>query len=209
MAGFIIVSNAPAAQPPNNPIMTATAARKWTFDLNIQSTEIPAPIGYSLTNNNGANDRQLVENASATTSAVTAGAGNDKLTILKRKRAQTMAMAPGQQLLLTAFMMWMSGGGVHIFSIMIVGMGLITPIKGIMGTNAYFAPLLVGGGNENLDLTQPKLIYVGFQLLGLGIALYKCYTMGLLPLSSADWISLLETKRNLEFSSGGPVLAEL
>ncbi|KAH9249583.1 hypothetical protein BASA81_012657 [Batrachochytrium salamandrivorans] len=97
---------------------------------------------------------------------------------------------------MTAFMMWMAGAGVHIFSIMIVGMGVITPIKAITQTQTYFIP----AQGEGVDLTIPKLAYVGLNFMGLFIALYKCSTMGLLPLSSTDWVSLLEVKQNLEFS---------
>ncbi|KAH9261578.1 hypothetical protein BASA81_000234 [Batrachochytrium salamandrivorans] len=129
-------------------------------------------------------------------SEVTFKINEQQLLALKNKRAMDMGIAPGKSLFMTAFMMWMAGAGVHIFSIMIVGMGVITPIKAITQTQTYFIP----AQGEGVDLTIPKLAYVGLNFMGLFIALYKCSTMGLLPLSSTDWVSLLEVKQNLEFS---------
>jgi hypothetical protein len=97
--------------------------------------------------------------------------------------------------------MWMTGGGLHIFSIMIVGMAVIQPLQSLMAVNTYFAPVEDASGQ--LDLTEAKLMYIACCLAGLGVALYKMNSMGLLPVTSADWISLLETKKQLEFVSSG------
>ena len=43
-----------------------------------------------------------------------------------------MALAPGKQLPMQAFMLWMSGNSVQIFSVAITGMLMITPIKALM-----------------------------------------------------------------------------
>ena len=44
-----------------------------------------------------------------------------------------MALAPGKQLPMQAFMLWMSGNSVQIFSAAITGMLMVTPIKALMG----------------------------------------------------------------------------
>jgi hypothetical protein len=54
---------------------------------------------------------------------------------LKGKRAWDVALAPVKSLPVQAFMLYMSGGGVQIFSIGIVFMLLLSPIKNIAGMN--------------------------------------------------------------------------
>jgi len=54
---------------------------------------------------------------------------------LKEKRAWDVALAPAKSLPMQAFMLYMSGGGVQIFSIGIVFMLLLTPFKNISGIN--------------------------------------------------------------------------
>ena len=102
-----------------------------------------------------------------------------------------MAYSPGKNLLTTAFMLWMSGSSIQIFSIMMTGMALINPLKAIFGVNEFFSVL---AKEEGVDIHLPKLIYLSLQLLSLGLALYKCSTMGLLPLTSADWTSFIPSK---------------
>jgi Protein of unknown function (DUF1077) len=54
---------------------------------------------------------------------------------LKEKRAWDAAIAPAKALPMQAFMLYMSGGGVQIFSIGIVFMLLLSPFKNIAGIN--------------------------------------------------------------------------
>lgn len=115
----------------------------------------------------------------------------------KEKQVMAMAAAPLKNVLSTAFMLWMSGSSIQIFSIMMTGMALINPIKAIFGTNNAFKEY---EKEEGIDLRVPKLTYVGIQLLALGVALYKCSTMGLLPLTSADWIEYLPKVEFIETS---------
>lgn len=51
-----------------------------------------------------------------------------------------------------------------------------------------------------MDLTQPKLAFIGTNMLGIVVAMYKCGTMGLLPTTSADWTWLLPMKVMQEIS---------
>lgn len=45
--------------------------------------------------------------------------------------------------------------------------------------------------DEGLSLRTGKMIYISLQVLSLIVALYKCSTMGLLPLTSVDWVDYL------------------
>ena len=104
----------------------------------------------------------------------------------KQRQVMSIAYGPGKSLLTTAFMLWMSGSSIQIFSIMMTGMSLINPLKAITSIGSTFKPY---EKEEGLDLKIPKLIFLSLQVLSLAVAVYKCSTMGLLPLSSADWVS--------------------
>jgi hypothetical protein len=94
---------------------------------------------------------------------------------------------------------------------MMTGMALINPIKAIASTNETFKPFdknQVSNPDErkedsdsHVDLRLPKLIFISIQILALALAIYKCSTMGLLPLTSADWISYLPNLQYFEHSA--------
>jgi hypothetical protein len=116
----------------------------------------------------------------------------------KQKQVMAIAYGPGKQLLSTGFMLWMSGSSIQIFSIMMTGMALMTPINGILNLNGPFQPF---SREEGIDLKLPKLIYLSLHILGLAMALYKTHTMGLLPVTSADWTSYIPDRNFVETSS--------
>lgn len=64
-----------------------------------------------------------------TTSIAHSASAADSYAKLKQKRAWDAAISPGKSLPMNAFMLYMSGGGVQIFSIGILAMLLINPIK--------------------------------------------------------------------------------
>jgi len=118
---------------------------------------------------------------------------------LKRKKAWEIATSPAKSILFTVFMLWMSGSGVHIFSLMAVILNFMTPIKGILSTNAVFAKF------DDVSLFFQKLVYILLNGVILACTLYKCSTMGLLPTSS-DWAAaFLSVAPMEEFSGGGSV----
>jgi hypothetical protein len=57
--------------------------------------------------------------------------------------------------------------------------------------------------NVGINLTIPKLIYLGLNGIGCAFLLYKVRSMGLLPITSSDWISLLPARQAAEHSSVG------
>ena len=67
---------------------------------------------------------------------------------------------------------------------MMTGMALVTPIMAITSVKQTFSKF----EGEGINLLFPKLIFIALQGLAIGVALYKCSTMGLLPLTSVDWV---------------------
>ena len=77
-------------------------------------------------------------------------------------------------------------------------MALMTPIQGIINLNQPFQAF---SREEGIDLRLPKLMYLSLHILGLILALYKTYTMGLLPVTSSDWTTFIPEKTFVETSS--------
>lgn len=98
---------------------------------------------------------------------------------LKLKKAWEVALAPIKQLPMTAIMMYMSGNGLQIFSIMMVMMAFKNPIMGLMATNSAFERFESEGTREKLLIV--KAAYVGMQFVALAMGVWKVNAMGLLP----------------------------
>ncbi len=146
------------------------------------------PFGHEVSTEvtEGSNDTSVV-------------AAKEKILQAKQRQVMGLAQAPGKSLFTTALMLWMSGSNLHIFSIMSTGMALINPIKGILSINQTFDKF--NTKEDPVDLKIPKLIFIALQLLTIGMALYKCSTMGLLPLTSSDWTVYIPPKVFLESSA--------
>lgn len=126
------------------------------------------------------------------------GRDESKHADLLYKSAMAQATAPGKQLLMTAFMLWMSGNSLQIFSIMMLGMAMWTPLSEMLSVGTRFARYAHGG----VDLTVPKLTFIAMNLAGLALGLYKCNSMGLLPTSAADWIDT-SVRPAVQIAGGG------
>ena len=85
-------------------------------------------------------------------------------------------------------MLYMSGNGIQIFSILITVMLLFNSIKSIMGTRGVFQRF----ENEQGSLLFPMLAYIAIQVVNFGLGVYKCSAMGLLPTATSDWLAFLE-----------------
>ncbi|KDR81897.1 hypothetical protein GALMADRAFT_135289 [Galerina marginata CBS 339.88] len=109
----------------------------------------------------------------------------------KEKRAWDVAIAPAKSLPMQAFMLYMSGGGVQIFSIGIVFMLLLSPFKNIAGMNEAFAQYAPSNKSPKAITTLPlhKIVYILCNMLTLGVGLWKCRSMGLLPTGTGDWLA--------------------
>jgi hypothetical protein len=76
-------------------------------------------------------------------------------------------------------MMYMSGNGLQIFSIMMVVMAFKNPLMGLVATNSTFQRFESDGIKDQLILV--KLTFVGMQILALALGVWKVNGMGLLP----------------------------
>ncbi|RDB24251.1 ER membrane protein complex subunit 4 [Hypsizygus marmoreus] len=141
---------------------------------------LPPPPGFSKSST-----------SSSKVPAKHAASSSDSYNQLKEKRAWEAAIAPAKALPMQAFMLYMSGGGVQIFSMGIVFMLLLTPFKNIAGINDAFAPFAPPTAQPKAftTLALQKLVFVACNLLTLGVGLWKCRSMGLLPTGSGDWLA--------------------
>lgn len=104
---------------------------------------------------------------------------SEEMDTLKLKKAWEVALAPVKSLPMTAFMMYMSGNSLQIFSIMMVVMAFKNPLMGLVNTNQAFekfqADSIAG------QIIQVKVVYVACQIVALAVGVWKINNMGLLP----------------------------
>merc|ERR1712137_640687 len=115
---------------------------------------------------------------------------------LKSKKAWELAKSPLSGMFMTAFMLWLSGSAVNIFSISITVYSMINPIKAIFSVSSGFKRF----EEPQTSLLAHKLVFILLQLAAFSIAMYKAYYLGILP-STADWSSYLAVKQAEEISS--------
>ena len=140
------------------------------------------------------NDAGAIEKESKQTIAIRAR---------KQSKAFSIALSPGKQIAMNAFMLYMSGRNLNIFSISILSSAILSPIRGIMNVSNAFRSCEDPDGK--LDLTSSKALFILMNLAWLGVGLYKMATMKLLPLTSADWEKYVVWKHVMETSSIPPV----
>jgi hypothetical protein len=136
-----------------------------------------------------------------------AGAGRPTLSqsqknaiaVKQKQHAMQIAMRPGQQILMNAFMMYMSGNQLNVFSINITGSAILSPLSAIFSLDQAFSHI-----PATVDLQTAKLAFLALNLAWLGLGLYKMSSMRLLPTTSADWTFKIPFKEYLEQSSIPP-----
>ena len=108
------------------------------------------PPGYLLGNYNG----------------ISSNYNGDTISSTHKKKiyqsAMAVATAPGRQLFMTMFMLWMSGKSLQIFSIMMLGMAFWTPLQRIIKIKETFARY----ETSKVDITQPKMAFIVINLIG-------------------------------------------
>ena len=154
------------------------------------SSKCPPVVGYKLIEQ--AQRKKNVSSGGATSTQVSA-----QLKAKRQAKAMALATGPGKQIAMNAFMMYMSGKNLNIFSISTTSTAILTPIKGLLSVEKTFK-------NLELDNNLPKLIFVLCNLVWLAIGLYKMSSMRLLPTTSADFAGRIEFKDMLELSSIPP-----
>jgi len=160
--------------------------QRWAIDLTTDaSNSITSPPGFQS---------DYIPEQPSTRSA--ARNQNQAKSALKEKKAWEVAKSPIGTIFMTMFMMWMSGSSVNIFSMSITIYAVINAVKAILNVNAGFKRL----EDPARSLLPQKLLYIFFQLVTMGIAVYKANNLGLLP-TVADWSLSLPVKEVSEFSS--------
>ncbi|KAK2151474.1 hypothetical protein LSH36_362g04006 [Paralvinella palmiformis] len=151
-------------------------------DRQVVTSDLPNPIGYT----------EMRSKAD--------GGMRDKNTSLVTKKSWDVALAPLKQIPMNLFIMWMAGNSISIFPIMMVGMMFIRPIQAIISVQQTFK--LIEGEHQYLQ----RAMYVLGLLTSLGMAVYKCQVMGLLPTHPSDWLAFVEPQMRMEWSGGGAAL---
>lgn len=118
-------------------------------------------------------------------------------THLIKKKSWELALAPMKQLPMNLFIMYMAGNSISIFPIMMVGMLFMRPIQAFFTINSTFKMV------ENSSAIGQKFVFFIGNTLNLGLALYKCQSMGLLPTHSSDWLAFVEPQIRQEYLGGG------
>jgi hypothetical protein len=93
---------------------------------------------------------------------------------LKEKKVWDLAKSPFKNLFVKVILLWLSGNQIHIFPIIITVMSLVEPLKSLMEVNKVFEPF----ARERIPTLLPTLVYILLNLVGLAIAMVKCYWLG-------------------------------
>lgn len=121
----------------------------------------------------------------------------------KQQKAWEVAQAPLKQMAMMAFMLYMAGNSVHLFSIGILFSALMQPISALMQAPKMFEQLKEPQSPGLVDTFTPLLLYMAINVGGLMIGMWKLNGLGLLPTHPSDWLSTLPPRQVLEFSGGG------
>ncbi|KAI9320052.1 hypothetical protein BX666DRAFT_1918766 [Dichotomocladium elegans] len=166
----------------------------WSIDyasinVNKKGKPLANPTGFE----SGA--LQNFKSGASTRQTSTHDAHNDSA--LKIRRAWDVAWGPAKSIPMNAIMIYMSGNGVQIFSVMITIMLFLNPIKAIMSTQQTFSRF--ESKETSTDLMAPKLVFIGLQMVTMLLGIYKVNGMGLLPTTTSDWLAFLPPKQILEY----------
>ncbi|SNX83299.1 related to EMC4 - member of a transmembrane complex required for efficient folding of proteins in the ER [Melanopsichium pennsylvanicum] len=154
-----------------------------------KAQDLPNPIGFT------APDAVSKKQSNSKSSSAVVQQRADPAA-LKMAKAWELAYSPAKSLPMNAIMLYMSGSGVQIFSMMAVGMLITGPLKGISTMNSAFDRL----SSPGQSLLLPKILFILCQLTCIAVGVYKCWSMGLLPTETSDWLAWREPRTPLEFS---------
>ena len=160
--------------------------RKWFVDFNKKSDravavqqQLATPIGYA--------DHVVDEVTSV-----------EEGTRLIGMRSWEIALGPIKQAPMNVMISWMTGNSIALFPIMFVAMLLFRPFQSMLQMSKAFEAI----ESDQHSILQ-KFVYFLGNLVNLGIALYKCHSMGLLPTYASDWLAFANPQEPMEYSFGG------
>lgn len=76
------------------------------------------------------------------------------------------------------------------------------PLQAIWSTKATFKMM------ETQSAILQMIVYVLGNIVNIGLALYKCHSMGLLPTYASDWLAFVEPPIREEYLGVGIILSE-
>ena len=183
--------------------------KKWSIDLTLNENDVGygslevCPLGMKKI---AAIERQLQSKANKqfSTTELSPKEKQRAATLVQRKgqMAMSLATSPGKSIMMSAFMMYMSGSNLNMWSINTISMAIMTPLTNLFGMNKQFAKFEDADGK--VDLQMRKLIFVALNLVWLLVGLYKMSKMRLLPTYSSDWSGRIVWKEMMEMSSVPP-----
>ncbi|OMJ95349.1 hypothetical protein SteCoe_1255 [Stentor coeruleus] len=154
----------------------------WILSLDRSKENCSDPIGYRITATDSEEPKKREKN----------------LKEMKQAKAWEASNRPFQSMISTFLMLFMSGSGLNIISIIITCMAMWTPVKAFFTVNSVFAPY----EGEGVSLLVPKLKYCALNMVVMIAGLYKFSIMGLIPTNAEDWISVVPISHPLEVSTG-------
>jgi len=169
--------------------------RKYDFSMNLNLKE--NHDGYIVLSKcpSSVGQLQLQRAEQKSVNLTIAPSKNNAALVAKRKqKAMAIATKPGSQVAMNAFMMYMSGANLNIFSINTTSSAILTPITNIFGIERTFS-------NLDVDTYMAKAIFIAINLVWLAVGLYKMSVMRLLPTTSADFADSIVWKDMMETSS--------
>ncbi|KAK4055030.1 hypothetical protein OIO90_003371 [Microbotryomycetes sp. JL221] len=176
---------------------SVASTSRWTLDyvsLAPRQSAVQDPPGYV------AQPTRAATPSTTSTKNVTA-VDPRNLDSLRQQKAWEVALAPAKNVPMQAFMMYMTGGGVQIFSMMSVWFLLKQAVGGAINVNKAFAPFektakasssassTAASVNVVRSFTNQKLVFVVCQIGLLMVGLWKLNSMGLLPTHESDWLA--------------------
>jgi len=145
--------------------------------LGKRSVALPPPLGYDKSSTS----------TSITDKPETTVMNENNIQAQVSRQVTSLAWSPAKSIFTTGLMLYMTGNSIQIFSIYSTGMALVNPLKAIFNAQNTFKKF----DGQGVDTVFPKLIFIGMQIALLALALWKCNSMGLLPMTSADWINYI------------------
>lgn len=119
------------------------------------------------------------------------------------RAAMSIAVNQGGALMQSAFFMWMVGSTVSIWTLFFLASMGTAPFRALLNVHAAFAGVDMPG----VSLLRPKAVYVAINLAGAALLYWRVRSMGLIPLTSADWVWMLPGRVPVENSAATTPLA--
>ncbi|KAK0547198.1 hypothetical protein OC846_004953 [Tilletia horrida] len=177
---------------------TSTSTGSSSAALTKRDPSIPSPPGFSslAAPASSASSSSKKKDSATASSTVSRRPTPAQHSALQQAKAWEIALGPAKSLPMNAIMLYMSGSGVQIFSMMAVGMLVMNPIKALTAVDQPFQRLT----SSQHSLLLQKTAYIACQLACIALGLYKCWSMGLLPTESSDWLAWKQPRVPIEFS---------